>query len=101
MKLRKPIIVTMGEPSGISSEIIIKTWLKRKSLNVPQFILIDDLLKLKKINRILSLQANFQTIQRVEDAPKVFNISLPVSNADKISTDIFRVKSIKKKYLYH
>ncbi len=78
MKLRKPIIVTMGEPSGISSEIIIKTWLKRKSLNVPQFILIDDLPKLKKINRILSLQANFQTIQRVEDASKVFNISLPV-----------------------
>ena len=46
---KKPIIVTMGEPSGISSEIIIKTWLKRKSLNVPKFILIDDLTKLKKL----------------------------------------------------
>ncbi len=78
MKLKKPIIVTMGEPSGISSEIIIKTWLKRKSLNVPKFILIDDLTKLKKINHIFNLQANFQTIQKAEDASKIFNISLPV-----------------------
>ena len=29
MKSDKPIIVSMGEPSGISSEIIIKAWLKR------------------------------------------------------------------------
>ena len=28
--LEKPIAVSMGEPSGVASELIIKAWLKRK-----------------------------------------------------------------------
>ena len=43
MKSDKPIIVSMGEPSGISSEIIIKAWLKRDLHKIPPFILVDDL----------------------------------------------------------
>ena len=39
MKSDKPIIVSMGEPSGISSEIIIKAWLKRDLYKIPPFIL--------------------------------------------------------------
>ncbi len=78
MKLKKPFIVTMGEPSGISSEIIIKTWLKRKVFNIPPFILIDDLAKLEKINQSFSLQANFQEVYAGQNISKIFRISLPV-----------------------
>ena len=78
MKFNKPIVVTMGEPSGISSEIIIKTWLKRKSLNIPPFILIDDLEKLKKVNQIFNLQAKLQAICLNDDIFEIFKISLPV-----------------------
>ena len=45
----KPIAVTMGEPSGIASEIILKTWLSRKKNKIHPFFLIDDLKKLEKI----------------------------------------------------
>ena len=34
---KKPIVVTMGEPSGIASEIIIKTWKKKKKIQYPSF----------------------------------------------------------------
>ena len=44
MKSDKPIIVSMGEPSGISSEIIIKVWLKRDLYKIPPFVIVDDLL---------------------------------------------------------
>ena len=27
---KKPIVLTMGEPSGIATEIAIKSWIKRK-----------------------------------------------------------------------
>ena len=36
---KKPIVVSMGEPSGISSEIIIKTWKFRKKFNLHPFLL--------------------------------------------------------------
>ena len=49
MKSDKPIIVSMGEPSGISSEIIIKVWLKRNVYKIPPFVLVDDLQKLNQV----------------------------------------------------
>ena len=53
MKSDKPIIVSMGEPSGISSEIIIKVWLKRDLYKIPPFILVDDL---KKLNQSINIK---------------------------------------------
>ena len=36
---KKPIVVSMGEPSEISSEIIIKAWKFRKKFNLhPVFL---------------------------------------------------------------
>ena len=37
--IKKPIVLTMGEPSGIGSEIAIKSWLVRKQLQLPCFFL--------------------------------------------------------------
>ena len=58
----KPIAVSMGEPSGVASEIIIKTWLKKKKLNLPPFILVDDLQKLSQLNELFNLKAKFKAI---------------------------------------
>ena len=56
MKSDKPIIVSMGEPSGISSEIIIKVWLKRDLYKIPPFILVDDLKKLNQVKSFFNLK---------------------------------------------
>ena len=38
MQKKKPICITMGEPSGISAEIIIKIWYMRKKLKISPFL---------------------------------------------------------------
>ncbi|MFL2661313.1 MAG: 4-hydroxythreonine-4-phosphate dehydrogenase PdxA [Alphaproteobacteria bacterium] len=75
---QKPIAVTMGEPSGISSEIIIKAWKKRKEKKLPPFILVDDIQKLHQVNNLFDLDAHFHSIKNNEDPLKIFQHSLPV-----------------------
>ena len=78
MKSDKPIIVSMGEPSGISSEIIIKAWLKRDLYKIPPFILIDDLKKLNQVRSFFNLKANFQVVTKENDINKIFSRSIPI-----------------------
>ena len=78
MKSNKPIIVSMGEPSGISSEIIIKVWLKRDLYKIPPFILIDDLKKLNQVNSFFNLKANFKEVNKDIDIDQIFLRSIPV-----------------------
>ncbi len=73
----KPIIVTMGEPSGISSEIIIKTWLNVKK-KIPPFILVDDLSKLKQVNNLFNLGAKFYSVENRQNLSKIFHKAIPV-----------------------
>ena len=47
---KKPIVISMGEPSGISSEILIKTWINRKKKNYYLFLL---LMTNQKLNLLL------------------------------------------------
>ena len=74
----KPIVVTMGEPSGIASEIIIKVWLQRKKKNIFPFILIDDLEKLKKVNNFFNLKAKFISFNPGQDVYQIFEKYIPV-----------------------
>ena len=78
MKSDKPIIVSMGEPSGISSEIIIKVWLKRDLYKIPPFILVDDLKKLNQVKSFFNLNAHFQVVTKDIDINEIFSRSLPV-----------------------
>ena len=75
---QKPIAITMGEPSGISSEIIIKAWKQRKDKKLPPFVLIDDIQKLKQVNELFRLDVHFHSIKKNEDPLKIFQDSLPV-----------------------
>ncbi len=74
----KPIAVTMGEPSGIASEIILKTWLSRKKNKIHPFFLIDDLKKLEKINKTFQLNVKIHPIKKPSQTLKLFKYSLPV-----------------------
>ncbi len=74
----KPIVVTMGEPSGISSEIIIKAWLKRNEYNIPPFILIDDLNRLNQIKILFNFNVNFHILKPKENLSEIFNNSIPL-----------------------
>ena len=78
MRSNKPIIVSMGEPSGISSEIIIKVWLRRDLYKIPPFILVDDLKKLNQVNNFFGLKANFQSVTSNENVNQIFTKSIPV-----------------------
>ena len=99
MKSSKPIIVSMGEPSGISSEIIIKVWLKRNLYRIPPFILVDDLKKLNQVNSLFNLKANFQAITSDNDINQIFSRSIPVLDL-KANIDFYPGKPNAKNSKY-
>ena len=80
---KKPIVVTMGEPSGISSEIILKCWLLRDKKKLPPFFLVDCLKKLKNVNDILKLGVKFKSIEKPKDTSKYFKNYFPVIDMKK------------------
>lgn len=75
---KKPIVLTMGEPSGIATEIAIKTWLKRKKLDLPNFFLLDDFKKVDFINRRFNLKAKLVKISSAKEVNKYFSEYLPI-----------------------
>lgn len=70
----KPLIITMGEPSGIGGELTLKAWSSRHDSGVPPFFTIDDPARLKAIDPTVPLQV----IERADQALDVFDTALPV-----------------------
>ena len=106
--LEKPIAVSMGEPSGVASELIIKAWLKRKIYKIPPFILVDDLYKLTKLNKLFKLNAKFRVISKNDEAHYFFHNEIPVidikakinlslGNSNK-KNNKYVIESIKKSF---
>ena len=81
--IKKPIAISMGEPSGISSEIILKCWLDRNKFNSEPFFIVDDFTKLQYINQCFAIGANIEIISSPEQANDVFNKALPVIDIKK------------------
>ena len=77
---KKPIVVSMGEPSGISSEILIKAWKQRKKYNLQPFFLIDNFERINSLKKILDLSFNSVLIDNPFDACKYFPTHLPIYN---------------------
>ena len=75
---KRPIVLTMGEPSGIATEIAIKSWIKRKILNLPTFFLLDDFRKVDFINRKFNLKAKLVKISKAKEAKQYFDEYLPI-----------------------
>ncbi len=40
--LQKPLVVTMGDPSGIGPDITLFAWLRRKTVDIPAFFVVGD-----------------------------------------------------------
>ncbi len=53
--MNKPIVISMGEPAGIATEIILKAWKLRKKHQLYPFLLIDDFKKVELVNELLVL----------------------------------------------
>ena len=48
--IKKPIVISMGEPSGIGTEILVKSWIERKKKKIAPFFVVDNFLRFKSID---------------------------------------------------
>lgn len=79
----KPIVITMGDPAGISTEIILKTWLNRKTEKLHPFFIVDCEKRIKKIIKFLNLDIHVKTIRDPIDTKNIFEKYLPIFKLDK------------------
>ncbi len=76
----KPVVVTMGDPSGISGEILIKTWIERNQSSINKFFALDCTERLEKVANELKLEVPIKTINNPQEAIELFSECLPVLN---------------------
>ena len=70
------VVLTMGDPSGIGTEITIKSW-KSKKIKTPFFV-IHDPLYVEKIIKKMGVKVKIKIIDHPKDALKCFKNYLPV-----------------------
>ncbi|MGB0749513.1 MAG: 4-hydroxythreonine-4-phosphate dehydrogenase PdxA [Magnetospiraceae bacterium] len=68
----------MGEPAGIGGEITLQAWSQRGARALPPFFVIDDVDRLTGIAKDLGLEVPLHPIDAPEDAPPLFDQTLPV-----------------------
>jgi|TARA_B100000315_G_scaffold257793_2_gene307841 4-hydroxythreonine-4-phosphate dehydrogenase len=72
-----PIVLTMGEPSGISGEITLKAWHSARDILQPFFV-IDSLARLKKLSASMDLIIDVAEISTPDEVAALFEKALPV-----------------------
>lgn len=72
-----PLAVTMGEPSGIGGEIILKAW-QQSSTDTPPYFVLDSPLRLQKLAGTLGLSVPIIEISDPAESTGVFAKGLPV-----------------------
>jgi 4-hydroxythreonine-4-phosphate dehydrogenase len=73
-----PIAVTIGEPSGIGPEVIIKSWFKRREHNLSPFFVIGSPTTIQMHAEQLRLPIPIQVISSPSEANSVYNSALPI-----------------------
>lgn len=97
---RKPIVVSMGEPSGISSEIILKAWKSRKKYNLYPFFLVDNVHKIKSVIDFFNYNIQTQIIEDPKEAVECFNTKIPIFNINgKIDYKLGKPNKINSKII--
>ena len=76
MNKKNLVVLTMGDPSGIGTEITIKSW-KSKKIKTPFFV-IHDPLYVEKIIKKMGVKVKIKIIDHPKDALKCFKNFLPV-----------------------
>ncbi|MGI9401030.1 MAG: 4-hydroxythreonine-4-phosphate dehydrogenase PdxA [Rhizobiaceae bacterium] len=74
---RPPIAVTIGEPAGIGPDIILSTWVARKKLKVPDFLVIGDVGILARRAMLLNLPVAAAAFE-ADDVRSPMSSALPV-----------------------
>lgn len=76
-----PLVISMGEPSGIGTEILFKAYQHFADIppgKGPTFYLIDDPVRVERLARDLGVDLRVATISRPDQAPTQFAHGLPV-----------------------
>lgn len=77
-----PIVLTMGEPGGISGEITLKSWhLHRQELE--PFFVIDDIDRLSRLATDMGWPIKLEKLTALEDTATIFQNSLPVMQIEE------------------
>ena len=101
MQKKKPICITMGEPSGISAEIIIKVWDMRKKLKIFPFFIFDDPERLEKMSNFLGIKVPIKIIHNESESLDIFDEYLPVKPlSSKIEFKLFNSNFKNSKYIF-
>ncbi|MFM7083785.1 MAG: 4-hydroxythreonine-4-phosphate dehydrogenase PdxA [Hyphomicrobium sp.] len=74
----KPIAVTMGDPSGIGPEIIIKSYVKKREYSLPPFVVFGCPKTIKARARLLNLECAIKEVASVATSSPFFTNELPV-----------------------
>lgn len=88
-----PIAVTIGEPSGIGPEVIIKSWFKRREHNLPPFFVIGSPTTIQMHAEQLRLPIPTQVITTPSQTDSVYNSALPIIDLELDGEVIFAVPS--------
>ena len=72
-----PLVLTMGEPSGIGGEITLRAW-SANHQNLPPFCIIDCPKRLTYIADKFDINTPIKEIDKISDTLEFFNKALPV-----------------------
>ena len=72
------LVLTMGEPAGIGGEIALQAWLRRQTVGLTPFLMLDDPERLQAIARQHGWAVPVQAVAEANEATAVFGRALPV-----------------------
>ena len=100
--MTKPIVIIMGEPNSIFSELIFKIWKKRKKLNLLPFILIGNINILEKQFRFLKYKTEINNIKSDFNLKDITNNKLPVINVNYYQKKPFvKISKDSNKFIFN
>ena len=73
-----PYVVSMGEPSGIGPEIILKSWMARRVSDLPVFFVTGQKNIFQETANALGLNVPLEVISSPDEAAKIFSKALPI-----------------------
>lgn len=73
-----PFAISIGEPSGIGPEIILKSWSARNKHKLPDFIVVGSEQILARTVVKLGLNIPLQTVSSLSETGNIFQTALPI-----------------------
>lgn len=74
----QPLAISLGDPSGVGPEIVIKAWAMREEQKVPPFFITGGKRILAQAAKNMGIQCPIQRIETTKSANEIFQRALPV-----------------------